>query len=117
MSTPTKTQFLFLFRDSSDNPDLSSEQLQEAMGKWMEWLRGLKQQGIYIGGNRLEEGRKVLRNTKFTDGPYVESKELVGGFIVVLADSLAQAEHLAKGCPGLAYGTDVEIRPMMPSVL
>ena len=42
----------------------------------------------------------------------------VGGYFVVLADSLAQAAEFAKGCPGLDFGTTVEVRPIeeMPPI-
>jgi hypothetical protein len=117
MSNSNKAQYLLLFRDTNDAPDPSAEEMQEIMGKWMGWLKGLKAQGVLTGGNRLEDGRKVVRGAKFTDGPFVESKEVVSGYVVVLADSLAQAEKLAQGCPGLEYGTIVEVRPMVPSEL
>jgi hypothetical protein len=114
MSTSHKPQFLLLFRDASDSPDPTPEEMQQIMGKWMDWLRGLKAQGIYLGGNRLDEAGKVIRGAKFTDGPFVESKEVVGGYIAVLADNLAQAERIARACPGLEYGTSVEVRLMIP---
>jgi hypothetical protein len=117
MSTSNKAQFLLLFRDSNLGPDPSAEEMQAIMGKWMTWLNGLKSQGVLTGGNRLEDGRKVVRGAKFTDGPFVESKEVVSGYVVVLADSLVQAEKIAHGCPGLEYGTIVEVRPMVPSDL
>jgi hypothetical protein len=115
MSTSNKTQFLLLFRDPNDGPDPSAEEMQAIMGKWMTWLTGLKAQGTLMGGNRLEDARKVVRGAKFTDGPFVESKEVVSGYVVVLAENLAEAEKIARGCPGLAYGSLVEVRPMIPS--
>lgn len=117
MSTPDKAQFILLFSDRVDSPDPSPEEMQQIMGKWMGWLQGLKTQGVYVAGNRLEDGRKVIRGSKFTDGPFVESKEVVSGYIVVLAQDLAQAEKIGQGCPGLEYSTTVEVRPMMPSTI
>jgi hypothetical protein len=114
MSTSNKAQFLLLFRNANDGPDPTPEEMQQIMGKWMDWLRGLKTEGIYLGGHQLEDEGKVLRGAKFTDGPFVESKEIVGGYIAFLADNLAQAEKIARGCPGLEYGTSVELRPLIP---
>jgi hypothetical protein len=45
-----------------------------------------------------------------TDGPYTEIKESVGGYTVVKADSLDEAVELAKGCPILTVGGNVEVR-------
>jgi hypothetical protein len=115
MNTSTKPEFLLIFRDSNQAPDPSAAEMEAIMGKWMAWLNGLKAQGTLVGGNRLEDGRKIVRGAKFTDGPFVESKEVVSGYIVILADTLGKAEKVAHGCPGLDYGTIVEVRPMVPS--
>jgi hypothetical protein len=55
----------------------------------------------------LVDAKKVV-----TDGPFVESKEVLGGFSIVQADSLDAAAELAKGCPGLLFGGKVEVRPL-----
>ena len=52
------------------------------------------------------------RNLSVVDGPFVEAKEVVGGFVVVSAANLAEAAKIAQGCPGLDYGTIVEVRPI-----
>lgn len=48
-----------------------------------------------------------------TDGPYMESKEMVGGFFVVRAESLEAAIEIAKGCPDLELGGSVEVRDVV----
>ena len=58
------------------------------------------------------EGCVVHANKVVTDGPFVESKEIVGGYSIVQADTLAAAAELAKGCPGLLVGGKVEVRPL-----
>jgi hypothetical protein len=58
------------------------------------------------------EGRLVDAKKVVTDGPFVESKEVLGGFSIVQADSLDAAAELAKGCPGLLFGGKVEVRPL-----
>jgi hypothetical protein len=45
-----------------------------------------------------------------TDGPFVESKEIVGGFSIVQAETIEAAAELAKGCPALLVGGSVEVR-------
>jgi hypothetical protein len=47
-----------------------------------------------------------------TDGPFSETKELVGGYILISAESLSEAVQIAKGCPGIEMGDIVEVRPV-----
>ena len=114
MSTSKKSQFLLLFRHPSDGPDPSPEEMQQIFGKWMAWMKGMKAKGQFVAADRLEDGGKVLRGTTVTDGPFAESKEIVGGFVIVGADSLAEATEIGRGCPGLPMGTIVEVRPIEP---
>jgi hypothetical protein len=58
------------------------------------------------------EGCVVNAKKGVTDGPFIESKEIVGGFSIVEADTLKDAAELAKGCPGLLTGGTVEVRPL-----
>lgn len=80
--------------------------------KWMDWIGGIAAQDKLIDrGNRLDSAGKVVRpNQVVTDGPYTEIKELIGGYSLVKADSLEEAAELAKGCPVLALGGNVEVR-------
>jgi hypothetical protein len=89
--------------------------MQKIFGKWMAWIESMKSKGQYVAGNPLQEGGKVLRGSRgsvVTDGPFTEAKEMVGGYIVVLARDLAEAAEIAKGCPGYDYGTVTEVRPL-----
>jgi hypothetical protein len=115
MTKIEKSNFLLLFRYSEASPDPAPEEMQVIFGKWVAWMKSLKAQGNFVGADRLEDGGKVLRNprgTSVTDGPFAEAKEIVGGFVIVSADNLAQAAELGKGCPGLEYGYNVEVRPI-----
>lgn len=115
MTTPAKKQFLFVFRAPQDQPDPAPEEMQKIFGSWMAWIQALKAKGVYVAGQPLEEAGKVLRGPRgksLTDGPFVESKEIVGGYLIVTADSLDAATTLAKDCPGLSYGGTTEVRPI-----
>ncbi|MGV3601234.1 MAG: YciI family protein [Dyadobacter fermentans] len=108
--------FLFVFRnDPTVMPGLSPEELQSSMQQWMDWIGGIAAQGKLIDrGNRLaNEGAVVRPSQVVTDGPYIETKESVGGFIMVRAESLAEATEMAKGCPILFAGGNVEVRPII----
>jgi hypothetical protein len=105
-------EFLFLFRSAPPAERSSPEEMQRSLQKWGAWIQGLTAQGRFKAGQPLEGAGKVLAGTKkiLTDGPYAESKELVGGYVIVTASSLDEATHLAKECPIFADGGSVEVR-------
>jgi hypothetical protein len=112
-----KSQFLLLFRHAQAGPDPTPEEMQQIFGRWMEWMKGMNAQGVFAGANRLEDTGKVLRGPRgssVTDGPFAESKEIVGGYVLLTADNLKQAVEIARGCPGLDHETIVEVRPVEP---
>lgn len=107
--------FMFIFRNSPENSNASPEEMQSNMQEWFAWVDKLKNQAIYIAGEPLTPPGKVLKGkqTVITDGPFAESKEIVGGFFIVKADTLEQAAELAKDCPDLPFGGSVEVREVM----
>ena len=108
-----KSQFLLLFRHSQEGPDPTPAEMEQIMGRWMAWMKGLGAKGHFAGANRLQETGKVLRGPggkSVTDGPFAEAKEIIGGYVMVTAANYAQAVELARGCPGLDMGTFVEVR-------
>ena len=86
------------------------------MQKWVAWLKGLEDKGhMKDRGQPLEpEGKVVKGDGKLiTDGPYAESKDIIGGYTLVQAKDLSQAAELARGCPIFDRGGLVEVRPVM----
>jgi hypothetical protein len=107
--------FLFVYRSSSTaRQDMTPEQMQQMMQKWQAWMgEGLQKGWIVDTGDALTpEGRVVNARKVVTDGPFVESKEIVGGFSIIQADNIDAAAELAKGCPGLLIGGSVEVRTL-----
>ncbi len=105
--------FLFVFRNDYDVvPQGTVEERQAMTKRWMDWIGGIAAQGMLVDrGNRLESSGKVVRSkTLVTDGPYTEIKETLGGYTLVKAASLEDAVNLAKGCPILTVGGNVEVR-------
>ncbi len=105
--------FLFVYRNNSTNlPIGSPEEMQVITKKWMDWIGGIAAQNkLTDRGNRLAPAGKVVKPGKvITDGPYSEIKELIGGYSIVKAASLEEAAEIAKGCPGLEFGGNVEVR-------
>ena len=92
------------------------ERAQKSMQRWMEWMGELEAGGhLKDRGQPLDRAGKVVRGKQrtVTDGPYVEAKDLVAGFIVVEARDLQQAVDLAAGCPMFEGGGSVEVRPVL----
>lgn len=119
MSKKTKAPtFMFLFRDAADMPDPTPEQMQAHFQKWMDWISVMRAKGQYLAGEPLEvKPGRVLRGprgAKVSDGPFVEAKEVVGGFMLIKAKTFAEAAKIAKACPGFEVGGSVEIRQIMP---
>lgn len=107
-------EFLLLFRGGdAERRQLSPEQIGAHMQRWQDWIGGIAQKDRLVGAQPLESGGKVLRGTskKLTDGPFMEGKEVLGGYVLLKADTIEQATEIAKGCPNLeAESGTVEIR-------
>jgi len=107
-------EFLLLFRGGdAERKQLSPEQIQAHMKHWQDWIGSIAQKNILVGAQPLESGGKVLKGTskRLTDGPFMEGKEILGGYVLLKANTIEEATEIAKGCPNLETesGT-VEIR-------
>jgi len=111
----SSSQFLLLVRDPADGDPAPTDRQYERL---FAWFRELKKHGHLVAVNPLDKtGAKVLRGAgrrRLTDGPYIESKELVGGYVLVTARSLAQAVALAKRFPLFAARRSIEVRRLEP---
>ena len=107
-------EFLLIFRNdySAMAENLSPEQLQNMLNDWMNWMGGIAAQNKIVDkGSRLSlKGKTVRPNNIVSDGPYTEVKELVGGFTIIRAENMDEAIKIAKGCPILGAGGNVEVR-------
>ena len=112
-------EFLLIFRqlEETATESRSPEQMQATMKLWMDWLGGIAAQNKLVSnGNRLYGGTgSVVRpNNVVTNGPYVEIKELIGGYSMIKCDTLEEATEISKGCPILLVGGNVEVRQVVP---
>jgi hypothetical protein len=110
--------FLLIFRrdvQPTSNTQLSAEQMQALIKPWQDWMGGLAAQNkLSNRGNQLaSEGRVVKPGNVVVNGPFVELKEAIGGYIMVSANNLDEAAELAKGCPILNMGGNVEVRAIV----
>jgi hypothetical protein len=106
---------LLLHDDPSVFSKMSPEEMQKVIEKYVAWGTRLRNAGLITESNKLaDEPGRVMRRTdgqvRVIDGPYSETKEILGGYYVISADSYAQAIERAKDCPQLDYGGTIEIR-------
>ena len=106
-------KYLYVFRNSNTtaSANLSDAEKQAIMTRWDKWFASMGNALIYGGDALLPTGR-VMQGNSVTDGPYIEAKELVGGFTIVQTESYDAAVELAKTCPIMADGGIVEVREM-----
>ena len=107
---------LALHDDPSAYTELSPEDMQQVVQRYNEWAGKLAQEGRMAGGEKLtdEPGRVMRRDGEkavVKDGPYSETKEVLGGFFLINAESYDDAVAVCQDCPHLDYGT-IEIRAL-----
>jgi hypothetical protein len=117
MNTETTIdEYMLLFRGPHWDRGLSTDELQQAMTKVMAWFEGLNERGKIKAAQPLGGQGRVISGTDgrfVVDGPFTETKEAVGGYLVLQADSLNEAVEIAQSMPTLHYGISVEVRPVL----
>ncbi len=109
--------FLFVFRGGgvAQQPPLSPTDLGAHLQKWYAWRESLVRAGHAPSGAQLDNSGKTLRGRDrvVTDGPFVESKDMVTGNMAIRAASLEEAVALAQDCPIFEFDGSVEVRPLL----
>jgi hypothetical protein len=107
-------KFLFVYRGAADSAaNMTPEQMQQHLKKWEQWIGEGMQKGWMLNpGDALTAEGRVVGAKVITDGPFAESKEIIGGYSIVQADTIDAAAQLAKGCPGISVGGRVEVRAL-----
>jgi hypothetical protein len=110
-----KTKFLFLYRNPP-NPSAkppSPEEMQAMFAQWNAWKAKFNDEIIDVGDG-LKPSGVVFKAGAVSDGPFIEAKEVLGGYSIVATASVARAIEIAKECPfNYVPGASVEIREMM----
>jgi hypothetical protein len=110
-SPSTARDYLLLSRGRWD-PAKSAEEIQGCIDRFYAWYEQLLAEGRFKPGHRLGiEGKRVTRSG-ITDGPFAESKEVIGGYWIIVAVSLDEAARIAADNPCLEGGLSYEIRPV-----
>lgn len=108
--------FIFLYRGGVSHRNLSPEQMQQIVRQYTEWVEQHRGRGQFLGGKPLEDEGRVVAGKEgqiVSDGPFMESKEIIVGFMMLRAANLADAVVIAQGCPILSLGGIVEVRPVI----
>ena len=109
-------KFMFLFRggDNHAHNAKDSQAGRENMQLWVNWMNGLAEKGALVGGEPLAPTGKQVngKNKVVTDGPFIEAKEIVGGYLIVNANNINDAVEMSKGCPIFSEDGKLEVRPL-----
>ncbi len=91
----------------------SPEQMQAMLQQWAEWKERFKESILDMGDGLQSGGRVLQPDNTVTDGPFIEAKEVIGGFSIVAAESHEAAVEIARSCPVRHMpGNSVEVREM-----
>ena len=108
------SDYLLLFRGGdAKTMRKTHEKWQEHMQKWMTWMGSLNEQGKFVSAQPLAESGKTITGNKkiVSDGPFMEGKEMVGGYLICKANDYTEALEISQGCPILEFDDGVvEVR-------
>ena len=107
----SRSEYLAISRGKWD-PEKSQSEIQQAIDGFYAWKDRLVREGKMKPGQRLATEGKRVSKSGVTDGPFAETKEVIGGYWFFVADSLDEAAELAAQNPCLACGLTCEIRPI-----
>ncbi len=107
----SKQNYLCIQRNQPGNGEKPSpakmEEMYAAFNAWKEKF----QENIVDMGGKLKGPGKIVTSEGATDGPFVEAKEVIGGYMIVSAESMEEAMEVARQSPGTAFpGSSVEVR-------
>lgn len=107
--------YLLLFHANESWKELGREELEKYVTQNHAWLEQLMTSGRAKGGQALARSGAIVSGNNgrsVTDGPFAESKEVVGGYLLLNVETFDDAVAIAKTCPMLAFGGKVEVRPL-----
>lgn len=109
---------LLIYGEESAWAGISPERAGEIMQAYNAYTDKLKHAGVYVGGDELDAVAKAksvrgIGGTQVVDGPFVDTKEALGGYYLIDCASEAEALNWAKQAPTMMHGGGVELRPLM----
>lgn len=113
-----KPDYLLLIRGNTWRSGMSAQDMQDYTTRWNAWMDGIIKSGRLKGANPLQNRGKLIAGKggqAIMDGPFPESKEVIGGYFLLDVESEEQAVEIARACPMLDIGMQVEVRPVATS--
>lgn len=108
-------EYLLLLRGGKPMTSKTAEEGKAEMQAWGVYIGSLGQKGQLVGGLPLTSGGVVVTANGTSKEPVTSAKEgIVGGYLIVKADSMEQASELAKACPHIANEGNIEVREIAP---
>jgi hypothetical protein len=108
-------EYLLLLRGGKPTSEKTEAENKAEMQAWGAYMGGLMQSGSLTGGLPLVGGGKVVSKSGTTSEAVTSAKEgIIGGYLILKTDSIEKAAELAKGCPHIADGGNIEVREMAP---
>ena len=110
-----KKFLLLLHEDAEMVSKLSPKEMEELVNAHMSWATKLGESGHLISGDGLRPQSKLIsgKDCIIKDGPFLESKEIIGGYYLLQAETLDKVMEIAKDCPNHLWGGTTEVRPIM----
>ncbi|MDA7950171.1 MAG: YciI family protein [Pirellulaceae bacterium] len=108
-------KYMLIYRGPAEaaNQMPSPEEMEAIFKQWNAWKEEFKASILDMGDGLKPEGRVLQSDGSVTDGPYIEAKEVLGGFSIVQAESYEGALEIARACPiRHEPGSTVEIREL-----
>jgi hypothetical protein len=109
---------MLIYTPDADGSDWSPEEQQAELARWFAYSDEMAKAGVMLAGDALQPTSTATcvreRDGKdlVTDGPFAETKEVLGGYYLMDVPSLDEAIDWARKCPASSYGT-LELRPLM----
>lgn len=109
---------ILIYGKESDWADISPERAGEIMSAYGAYTEKLKSAGVHVAGDELREvaSAKSVRGvggTQVVDGPFVDTKEALGGYYLIDCASEGEALNWAKQAPTMLHGGGVELRAVV----
>lgn len=106
---------LLLHENPSRYAAMTPAEMGDIIERYTAWSKRLAAEGKLVGGEKLKDdgGRRLQRKAAqvvAADGPYIEAKDVIGGFFMIEAASMKEAESLIQDCPHLSGDNWIELR-------
>ncbi|MES2439508.1 MAG: YciI family protein [Verrucomicrobiota bacterium] len=107
-------EYLMILRNTDWDEGLAVEEIARVVDEYTRWFDRMLTEGKITGGRPLLSGGRVVgkEGGMISDGPFIESKEAIGGYIVVRAGDFDEAVEIVRTFPPVRLGVRVEIREL-----